>query len=76
MPVIKEKAPLIKWLKFARVRYGITWEEVEKALGWNQDSISGIDLSSFTYLELTSIKYKLIKLIHEKKGVDLGRVDL
>ena len=76
MPVKRDKAPLIRWLRFTRTRHGITWEEVEKALGWNQDSISGIDLSSFTYLELTSIKYKLIKLIHEKKGVDLGRVDL
>jgi len=52
VPVKKDKAPLIKWLRFTRTRYGITWEEVE------------------------SIKYKLIELIHEKKGVDLGRVDL
>jgi len=76
MPVIREKAPLIKWLRFTRVKHGITWKEVEDALGWNEDTISGVDLSSFTYLELTSIKYKLIELIREKKGVDLGRVEL
>jgi len=76
MPVKRDKAPLIKWLRFTRARYGITWEGVEKALAWDEDSISGVDLSTFIYSELTSIKLKLIELVREKKGVDLGRVDL
>ena len=67
---------IIKWLRFTRIKYKIKWDEVEDELSWEEDTISGIDLTTFTYSELTSIKYALIDLIKEKRKVDLGRVDV
>lgn len=73
----EDTGPIIKWLRFTRTRYSkIKWPDIEKHLGWEEDTIDGVDLSTFSYQELTSIKYALIELIEEEYSIKLGRVDV
>lgn len=68
---------IIKWLRFTRTRFGdIKWPDIEKHLKWEEDTIDGVDLSTFTYQELTSIKYALIELIKQEYSIEIGRVDV
>ena len=67
---------LIKWLRFTRLQYYILWQEIEYKLRWEEDTISGVDLDTFTESELTSMKYALLKIIREKHHLNLGPVDV
>jgi len=63
---------LIKWIRFTRIQYDFSWEEIEEELNWDEDSISGVDLNTMSESELLSIKYSIIRLIRSEKHINLG----